>query len=112
LPSHAAIWTSRWQRWVDNTGDAEGLSCTIRSTDDFGTCTSVAPQFAPATPVPLLAMYTKGITFHVSRADSRRFLPEVVELVASGIVDPAAVPTTVVSWDQADRAGSSQPSSS
>jgi threonine dehydrogenase-like Zn-dependent dehydrogenase len=104
---HEGSWPARFDRapiTIDNTGDAEGLSCTIRSTDDFGTCTSVAPQFAPATPVPLLAMYTKGITFHVSRADSRRFLPEVAELVANGIVDPATVPTTVVPWDQADRA--------
>jgi threonine dehydrogenase-like Zn-dependent dehydrogenase len=98
---HEGSWPARFDRapvTIDNTGDAEGLSCTIRSTDDFGTCTSVAPQFAPATPVPLLAMYTKGITFHVSRADSRRFLPEVAELVASGIADPAGVPTAVVPW--------------
>jgi hypothetical protein len=67
-------------------------------------CTSVAPQFAPTTPVPLLAMYTKGITFHVSRADSRRFLPEVAELAASGMVHVASVPTTVVAWEQADSA--------
>jgi len=49
-------------------------------------------------------MYTKGVTLHVSRADSRRFLPEVADLAASGIVDLAGVPTTVVPWDQADGA--------
>ena len=104
---HEGPWPARFERapiTVDNTGDAEGLSCTLRSTDDYGTCTSVAPQFAPTTPVPLLAMYTKGITFHVSRADSRRYLPEVAELVASGHFSPAAIPTTVVPWEQADQA--------
>ena len=46
-------------------------------------------------------MYTRGITFHTSRADSRRYLPEVLDLVAAGRLDPLAVPTTVVDWDQA-----------
>ena len=104
---HEGPWPTRFERapiTVDNTGDADGLACALRSTDDYGTCTSVAPQFAAATPVPLLAMYTKGVTLHVSRADSRRFLPAVIDLVTSGCFDPAAVPTTVVPWDQADRA--------
>jgi alcohol dehydrogenase len=104
---HEGGWPARFDRapiTVDNTGDADGLSCALRSTDDYGTCTSVAPQFAAATPVPLLAMYTKGVTLHVSRADSRRFLPAVAELVASGLVDLAGVPTTVVPWEEADRA--------
>jgi len=107
VTKHGGDWPVRFDRapiTVDNTGDADGLSCTLRSTDDYGTCTSVAIQFATATPVPLLAMYTKGITFHVSRADSRRYLPEVTQLVAGGLLDPSVVPTTVVPWDQADRA--------
>ena len=45
-----------------------------------------------------------GITVHVSRADSRRYLPEVAELVARGPFNPAAVPTTIVPWEQADQA--------
>jgi alcohol dehydrogenase len=107
VTNHEGDWPVRFDRapiTIDNTGDTDGLSCTLRSTDDYGTCTSVAIQFATATPVPLLAMYTKGITFHVSRADSRRFLPEVTQLVAGGLLDPSVVPTTVVPWEQADRA--------
>jgi threonine dehydrogenase-like Zn-dependent dehydrogenase len=46
-------------------------------------------------------MYTRGITFHTSRADSRRYLPEVLDLVAAGRIDPLAVPTTVIEWDRA-----------
>ncbi len=104
---HDGPWPARFDRapiTVDNTGDADGQACTLRSTDDYGTCTSVAPQFAPATPVPLLATYTKGVTLHVSRADSRRFLPAVLDLVTIGRFDPAAVPATVVPWEQAERA--------
>ena len=64
---------------VENTADVDGLACALRSTDDYGTCTSVAIHFAPTTPMPLLELYTKGITYHLSRADSRRFLPEVID---------------------------------
>lgn len=89
---------------VDNTGDAEGLTTTLRSTDDAGFCTSVAIQFAPTTPVPLLEMDTRGVTFEVSRADSRRFLPAVVDLVTGAGFDPLAVPLRVVPWEEAAEA--------
>ena len=99
-------WPRRFERaliTVENTGDPEGLACALRSTEDYGTCTSVAIHFAPAS-MPLLELYTRGMTFHTSRADSRRFLPEVVDLVASGRLDPLAIPTTIVPWDRADEA--------
>jgi threonine dehydrogenase-like Zn-dependent dehydrogenase len=78
-----------------------GLHCAIRSTAAYGRITPVTIHFGPGTPLPLLEMYTRGITFHTSRADSRRDLPEVLDLVAAGRIDPLAVPTTVVDWDRA-----------
>jgi alcohol dehydrogenase len=101
---HRGPWPRRFPRaliTVDATGDEAGLATTLRSTDDYGACTSVAIYFAATTPVPLLEMYTRGITFHVSRADSRRYLSAVLELVGDGRLDPLAVPTTIVDWDQA-----------
>jgi alcohol dehydrogenase len=89
---------------IENTMDPDGLACAIRSTDDYGWCTSIAIHFGQTTPMPLLHMYTRGITFHASRADSRRLLPEVIELVGSGRLDPTAVPTTVVPWADAAEA--------
>ena len=103
---HGGEWPRRFERaaiTVENTATADGLSCALQSTDDYGYCTSVAIHFEAAS-LPLLTMYTKGITFHTSRADSRRFLPAVLELVATGRVDPLAVPTTVLPWEDADRA--------
>ncbi len=79
----------------------EGLHCAIRSTEAFGRITPVTIHFGTGTPLPLLEMYTRGITFHTSRADSRRYLPEVLDLVSGGRIDPLAVPTTVVEWDDA-----------
>ncbi len=85
---------------VDGTADAAGLACAVRSTEDQGLLTVVGVLFGEA-PLPLLEMYTRGITVHVSRADSRRHLPGVRELAASGAFDPLAVPTTVVPFDGA-----------
>src|SRR5215471_6291624 len=89
---------------VDGTGDSEGFATVLRSTEDYGYCTSVAIYFGSSIPLPLLEMYTRGVTFHVSRADSRRLLPEVIDLVASKRLDPLRVPTTLVPWDQAPTA--------
>lgn len=89
---------------VDNTGDPGGLAAVLRSTEDYGRCTSVAIYFASETPVPLLEMYTRGVTLHASRANSRRYLPEVVALVAEGRLDPLGVPTEVRDWEDAPEA--------
>ena len=79
----------------------EGLHCAIRSTEPYGRLTSVVIHFGDQVGLPMLEMYTRGITFHTSRADSRRYLPEVLDLVAAGRLDPLSVPTTVVDWEQA-----------
>jgi alcohol dehydrogenase len=100
-------WTRRYDRapiTVEASGELDGLNAALRSTDDYGFCTAVAIHFAPTVPLPLLEMYTRGVTFHLSRADSRRLLPAVLELFAAGRFDPLAVPTTIVPWDRADEA--------
>lgn len=104
VTQHAGDWPRRFDRariTVDNTGDEAGLACTLRSTDDYGFCTGVTIHFQPTTSIPLLEMYTRGVTFHVSRAESRGLLPEVVELVAGGRLDPLAVPVTRCDWADA-----------
>lgn len=100
-------WPRRFARApvvVENTGEPAGLACAIRSTDDYGTLTPVAIHFAPETPLPLLAMYTRGITLELGRADSRRHLDEVLALAADGRFDPTAIDTTVVAFEDAGEA--------
>lgn len=87
---------------VSGSLQVDGLHCAIRSTGAMGRITPITIHFGPGVPLPLLEMYTRGITFHTSRADSRRYLPEVLDLVAAGRIDPLAVPTTVVGWDEAE----------
>jgi threonine dehydrogenase-like Zn-dependent dehydrogenase len=101
---HTGPWPRRFQPaaiTVDATGDADGLRTVIRSTERYGHCTSIAVYFDQQTTLPMLEMYTRGITFHTSRADSRRYLPDVLDLLATTDFDPLAAPTTVVDWDDA-----------
>lgn len=79
----------------------EALLATITSTAAYGTCTSAAIHLQP-TELPLLQMYTRGITFHTSRADSRRYLPEVLELAGSRRLDISWVPSTIARLDDAE----------
>ena len=73
----------------------------IRSTARYGHCTSLAIDFNVTTPMPLLKMYTRGITFHTSRADSLRYLPDVLELLTTTAFNPQAIPTTIRPWSEA-----------
>jgi len=97
-------WPARFGRsaiTVANSVDPAGLECVLRSTDDFGVCTLTAILFQPVR-LPLLALYTRGITLEISRADSRRHLAAVLRLVAAGRFDPGAVEPTVVPFADAD----------
>lgn len=88
---------------VDASGDADGLGLALRSTSPDGVCTSTAIYFGEQPSLPLLEMYTKGITFRTGRANAREALPGMLDLAASGALQPEIVTTTVVGWaDAAD----------
>lgn len=103
-----AIEITEWPRRLERAGvvvagslSPDGLMTAVRSTAPYGVLTSVVIHFTPEVPMPLLEMYTRGITFHTSRVESRGLLPELLDLVASGRLDPRVVPTTVAPWDRA-----------
>ena len=107
VEQHAGPWPRRFGRaaiTVCNTDDPDGLVTTLRSTDDYGVCTCSAIFFGPPPALPLLELYTRGITLHLSRADSRRYAPEVIDLVASGALRSEPVTTTVARWEDAPAA--------
>ena len=89
---------------VDASASHEGLACALRSTAPDGVCTSVGIYFEPETPVPLLEMYTKGITFQTGRVHARPAIPEVLDLIAAGKLDPGPVTRQTVAWDDAPEA--------
>jgi alcohol dehydrogenase len=89
---------------VDASADPEGLALALRSTAPDGTCTSTAIYFGDQPTLPLLEMYTKGITFRTGRAHVRHAMPKVLELAAAGAFHPEKVTTRVVPWAQASDA--------
>ena len=89
---------------VDHSGDAAGLHTAIRSTEPEGTCTSTAIYFASETPLPLLDMYTRGITFRTGRVNARSVIPYVLDLVTRGQLRPELVTSATVPWAEADTA--------
>src|SRR5439155_24582712 len=86
---------------VDASGDKEGLAHALRSTAPDGVCTSVGVYFERETPIPLLEMYTKGVTFHTGRCHARAIMPHVLELIGAGRFSPEAVTSTIVPWADA-----------
>jgi alcohol dehydrogenase len=85
---------------VDASARHEGLALALRSTAPDGICTSTGIYFEQETPVPLLEMYTKGITFQTGRVHAGPAIPHVLDLIAGGW-DPAPVTNRVASWDEA-----------
>ena len=85
---------------VDASADADGLACALRSVTPYGTCTSVGIYYTDVT-IPLLAMYGRGIHFVTGRVNARAHLPQVLDLVASGRLDPTPVTTSRIPWHQA-----------
>jgi threonine dehydrogenase-like Zn-dependent dehydrogenase len=86
---------------VDSSGDPRGLELALRSTAPDGVCTSTAIYFGEPPALPLLAMYTNGITFKTGRANARTAIPHVLELSASGALRPELVTTRTVAWEDA-----------
>ncbi|HTA35971.1 MAG TPA: alcohol dehydrogenase catalytic domain-containing protein [Solirubrobacteraceae bacterium] len=86
---------------VDASADPDGLALALRSTAPDGTCTSTAIYFGEQPALPLLEMYTKCATFKTGRAHVRPAIPHVLELAASGALEPERVTTRTVAWNDA-----------
>lgn len=83
---------------VDASVSPDGIALALRSTASDGICTSVAICFGDPPPLPLLEMYTKGITFKTGRVNARPAIPHVLALAQSGKLKPEQVTARVVAW--------------
>jgi alcohol dehydrogenase len=72
---------------VDTSASPEGLTAALRATAPGGHCHSVGIYFDPV-PLPMLTMYMTGITLSTNRPDISPHLPAVLDLLATGRVDP------------------------
>jgi alcohol dehydrogenase len=86
---------------VDAGVSAAGLQYAIRATEPEGICQSVSFYPGPGVPLPMGRMYTLGIRLLVGRCHSAALLPEVVDLIAAGGLQPGAVTTRVADWSEA-----------
>ncbi len=86
---------------VDASADPAGLALALRSTAPDGVCTSCAIYFGEQPSLPLLEMYTKGITFKTGRANARPAMPHVLSLAATGALHPELVTTRTIAWHDA-----------
>jgi alcohol dehydrogenase len=91
--------SGRWPVVVDCGIRPAGLLHAVDSTESAGVLHSVS-YYLDDIVLPLGKMYTRGITFEIGRAHSAALLPEVVELIAAGKLDPSTITTQVVSWDE------------
>jgi len=89
---------------VDASSDPDGLALALRSTAPDGVCTSAAIYFGEQPALPLLEMYTKGVTFRTGRAHAREAIPHVLALAAAGELAPERVTSAVVPWEEAAEA--------
>lgn len=89
---------------VDSSARTAGLACALRSVEPGGTCTSVGIYFKKRTLIPLLHMYTKGVTFRTGRANARADIPKVLELVRDGRLKPERITTKTAPWSEATEA--------
>lgn len=96
----------RYDISVDACSDpfGRGLELALRSLEPGGVCTSAGLYPRARTPVPLMQMYLDGTTLRTGITNARRYIPEVLDLVASGRLDPTPVATLVAPWNDADRA--------
>ena len=94
--------TGRWPIVVDCGTRVEGLQYAVASTAPEGILHSVSYYATPPrVPLPLGKLYTLGITFHIGRAHAAALLPEVVAAVVDGHLEPWAVTTSVIQWEDA-----------
>jgi alcohol dehydrogenase len=89
---------------VDASGDPAALKLALQATAADGVCTSAAIYFGEQPALPLLRMYTQCVTFKTGRAHVRPAMPRVLELLAAGRLDAAAVTTRLVPFAQATEA--------
>jgi len=86
---------------VDASGAQGALAFALRSTAPDGTCTSTAIYFGEQPSLPLLEMYTKGVTFKTGRVHAREAMGHVIDLAAAASIQPQQVTSRVVAWNDA-----------
>jgi alcohol dehydrogenase len=89
---------------LEHANEPAGLACALASLRNGGHCTVTSIHFAGTAEIPILQMYMTTATLSTGRAPSRRLLEPVLELIASGAIDPSEVTSETAIWDDAPEA--------
>jgi threonine dehydrogenase-like Zn-dependent dehydrogenase len=89
---------------VDASNDPRGLSFALHATAAGGTCTSVGIFARRTTGVPMMRMYSMGLTLRNGVTNARPAIPAILELVRDGRLRPERITTTTADWKDADQA--------
>jgi alcohol dehydrogenase len=89
---------------VDATNDTRGLDFALRATAAGGVCTSVGIFPRRATGIPMLRMYSQGLTLRNGVSNARPAIPAILELVRGGRLKPELITTTRADWRDAAQA--------
>ena len=93
----------RYPITVNASASPSALALALRSTAPGGICTSVG-IYSGEVPLPLLDMYTTGVTFKTGVCHARSLIPEVLDFVRSGRFHPERLTSRVVPWKDAAQA--------
>ena len=88
---------------LDASGRPDGLYAALRAAGPAGVCHSFGIPWQDVA-LPVDSMFMQGVTFTSGRANVRPNIPDVLALIADGTVDPLAVYSHVVSFDDAPTA--------
>jgi threonine dehydrogenase-like Zn-dependent dehydrogenase len=97
--------TAKYRLTVHTSGRERNLLHAVKATDRGGTLVDTG-IFPGDVALPMLRMYTVGVTVVTGRAQARRDMPGVLDLVARGRLDPSVVTATTVGWSDAAEAWS------
>ena len=89
---------------VDASMDVDLLGQALHATAPGGECTASTMYLAPTTPLPLMAMFERCITFRTGQPHARALVHPVLDLIAAGRFQPRLVTGDVVDWNDAPTA--------
>jgi alcohol dehydrogenase len=83
--------------------DPQALACALRSVAPEGRVSTVGIYFRDVT-IPLFDMYVTGVRLHAGKSNARPAMPAVLDLLATGRVQPGLVTTEVLPWEEMPQA--------
>ncbi|RHX79501.1 zinc-dependent alcohol dehydrogenase [Leptospira yasudae] len=86
---------------VDASANEDGLAFALRSLLPGGHCTSVGIYYDQRTPIPLLEMYGRGVTFSTGRVNVQPCLHDLLPLAENPHFCPHKITTLTSSWEEA-----------